>query len=312
MEIHYDPQLVEETVFQELARRERLEDLDLVRRFRSESDAIYERHGVGQREREFDRLHQTFFRLLGLDFSVRAVLTEFAEIKDKIASVLIGKAFTERDEAAELSPDCRNLGVKIRPRRFLDRPVLLRQMRHELMHVSDMLAEEFAYAYEGSLRVSSPMEESIVRDRYGLIWDIHVDGRLARQGKETVLGRDGRAREFGAVYAKIPAPQREAIFANLWQAESLTHHDILGMAHDAREVLARAGDALDDTAHEKILLSGSPCPLCRFPTYTWTEDLREQLPKDTLKLIQEDYPGWEPEEAACERCLEAYAVHAQQ
>jgi hypothetical protein len=310
MRIHYEPELVEEVVFLELGRREQQADVDLFEQYHGDADAIYDRYSPDERQRKFVELHQTFFRLLGFDGFVDEVLGEFPVFEGQIDSILIGKAFTELEGSAELSRDIRNMGMKIRPRRFLDRPDLLRRIRHEMMHVSDMLDVEFGYTFDRSVQVSTPMEEHIIRDRYGVIWDIYVDGRLTRRGKDTVLGKDDREREFGAFYAKIPYSQRRAIFEDLWSTEKLSHHDVLDMAQDVRKVLERAGNTLGALADERILLPGSPCPLCRFPTYTWMENLREQVDEGVLKLIQEDYPGWEPEEAACERCLEGYSVGA--
>ena len=149
---------------------------------------------------------------------------------------------TKREEQSELSQDIKNIGMKIRSEHFFDPPNLRRQLRHEFMHVSDMIDEKFGYTYDRLPQVSSPVEENIIRDRYRIIWDIYIDSRLIRQGKETVSDKENQHREFEALYLKIPYSQREVIFENLWGAENLTHHDILDMANDARKVLELAED----------------------------------------------------------------------
>jgi hypothetical protein len=55
-------------------------------------------------------------------------------------------------------------------------------LRHELMHVADML--DPAFGYERSLPTSDdgPSADNIVRDRYRVLWDVTIDGRLARAG----------------------------------------------------------------------------------------------------------------------------------
>ena len=81
--------------------------------------------------------------------------------------------------------------------------------RHELMHVVDMLDEKFGYK-EGKL-AKLPVEETIVREKYKLFWDIFIDSRLEKRGKETVQSKDERFGEFEKLYARLPADGRKAV-----------------------------------------------------------------------------------------------------
>lgn len=52
----------------------------------------------------------------------------------------------------------------------------------------------------------------------------------------------------------------------------------------------------------RLLFQGSPCPLCSFPTYRWMEI----SDREVIEAIQADYPRWEAEQGACERCVDLY------
>ncbi len=57
-------------------------------------------------------------------------------------------------------------------------------------------------------------------------------------------------------------------------------------------------------------MPGFPCPLCRFPTYSWVEDLDENLETYVLDFIRENHPGWDTMYGACDRCVEVYKLRA--
>jgi hypothetical protein len=52
------------------------------------------------------------------------------------------------------------------------------------------------------------------------------------------------------------------------------------MATDTLRVMDRAvdveGGELPETENKVMLMPGFPCPLCRFPTYSWVEDHGQQ------------------------------------
>jgi hypothetical protein len=109
-----------------------------------------------------------------------------------------------------------------------------------------------------------------------------------------------------------------AIFDGLWQMATLTHPQIWEMATDTGMLLQKfgahpgTGEALDkELLGQSTLLPGSLCPICRFPTFNWADDL-DQFHKDAIKLIQEDNPNWTIENGACEQCVEGYEARAEQ
>ena len=70
------------------------------------------------------------------------------------------------------------------------------------------------------------------------------------------------------------------------------------------------GGEIPETQNKVMLMPGFPCPLCRFPTYTWVEDLETKLETYILDFIRENHPGWDVEYGACDRCVEVYKLRA--
>ena len=106
----------------------------------------------------------------------------------------------------------------------------------------------------------------------------------------------------------------ESVFEGLWQADYLTHAELVEMASDTTRVIERAIEVEDsevpDVPTKPMLLPGFPCPLCRFPTYSWVENLDQIVESFVLDFIRENHPGWDVEYGACDRCVEVYKLRA--
>ena len=172
---------------------------------------------------------------------IKEIFDEFPELEGKVAGGVIAKAVNPFDEGSYLTKGMnqetgqKRIVVKLLSDRFQEIPYLKKLVRHELMHASDMLSE--SYGYRDERLGGNPMEESIVKERYSTFWDIFVDGRLIRNGRETISDKESRYREFESLYKKIPDEVKIAVFDVLWQEESLTHDKILGLAKDVNEVI---------------------------------------------------------------------------
>ncbi len=167
----------------------------------------------------------------------------------------------------------RKVIIRLYPEIFIEGINEIRRViRHELMHVSDMMDKRFNYNVNEEFS-PSPMEERIMRDRYRLFWDISVDGRLVNKGLETTATRDERKREFDSFFSKIPEDSREVIFTKMWEAEEpMTHNMMVELSKDTNKVLAlaagsRSVDELVEETKELGPLPGTTCPLCVFPSF---------------------------------------------
>ena len=314
MKIEFDPGLIEEVIFRELKVREEKGDFSLTNEYHSLVDPVYENFPLDERQAQFKKIEWDFFKKLGFQDVVREVFDEFAELDGKVAGGVVLKALNPFDEGSNLTKgpgegvSRKRVALKLLAERFQDIAYLRKLIRHELMHVTDMVSESFGYRDE---RLGcNPMEESIVRERYSTFWDIFVDSRLINSGRETISDREGRYQEFESLYKKIPDEVKIVIFDVLWQDERLTHDRILELSKDVNKVMKIAEGLPIKQIHKakKTLLPGAQCPLCQFRTHHWADNVDRE--PSLVATIQKDFPDWEPEDGVCERCLESYKVQS--
>lgn len=309
-----EPQLVEDLIIKEVARQEQTLETGRYKKYHRLTNSIYKRASIKERDKEFKKLHKELFVEWGFSDLIMEAIKEHPLLLREVKTVMVSVALTTHEEGADLSPqDTSNLGVKLMAERFFEPLILKRLLRHELTHISDLLDEAFGYQGARDFKSSSPAEENIVRTRYRLLWDIYVDSRLTREGRETIASFEERYREFEAQFLKLPPSIRRSIFQSLWDEENITHGQLLEMARQPELLLSRAdGDGIEappQEQREKLILPGALCPLCRFPTYHWVERL-EELPKEVIDGIKEDFPQWSLSDGVCERCIEIYKIRA--
>jgi len=308
MEVFYDKSLIEDVVFREIKRREAKGQDSIVEEYYKEHQSIYERCEE-LRERSFERLHESFFLKFGFANPLLKILSEFEEFTNKINTIIIFKALTPSEEEASLNYSSNKIGFKIYPEHFFDQENFEAFLRHELKHISDMMDLNFGYKREGNLGDLSPAQENVIHSRYKVIWDIFIDGRIQRNGKGIILPKEKRFLEFEALYRTIPDSGLHAIFETLWSMERMTHDEILAMAKDSRTLIDKTlNDSIQGEFKEEYrMLPGSLCPLCKFPTFNWCENLLTEREK-VLARIKTDFPSWNPDQGACERCVEVYSI----
>jgi hypothetical protein len=312
-EIIYDPLLVENIVYKGLAEREKNGDFALYEAYHEQRDDIYDLEQEMRPER-FRDLDNDFFNRLGYDRFLVEMLYEFPDVKEKIEEVHVRRATSKENEGSNVVDDGKKVIIRLYSEQFIEGKKICKVLRHELMHVSDMLNEGFGYKRE--LYDCSPMEERIIRDRYRLFWDICVDGRLEREGRETIATREDRKKEFVSFFSKIPEKTRDLIFERMWSGkEPLTHNKMIDLSRDVKRlIVATTGNgpkdlsALEEEIEKMGPLPGTPCPLCGFPTFDWVEEMGDG--KEIVKVIKEDFPDWSAHDSLCSRCAEFYQSRA--
>lgn len=306
MKIHYDPLLTETVVFQEITRRAERGDLTPFQQYHAVADPLYHRRPEA-REAALQKLHSQFFATLGFSDTLHLEFRAFPEIEAQVAEILVALAAASAEEGADLSLGQDNgatkrVGIRLQPDRFLDLPALQRYLRHELLHIVDLLNPTFGY--EGDT-----VGNNIIRDRYRLLWCLSIDARLEATGGEPLTDQQTHRRQFDAQYGKFAPAVRHAIFERLWRPEPVSHACLRQMAMDSEGLLRLAGEAgqQEEGRPRPPLLPGSPCPLCRFPSYHFVDN--HSLLDSTLTAeIQQDFPDWTGDDGLCERCMEAYTL----
>ena len=180
----------------------------------------------------------------------------------------------------------------------------------EFMHAKDMVDPEFDY--EDAFIPGNPSIKNMITARFRLLWNMYVDSRLARAGIISTMPREARYREFDNFYRKIPEKQRRGIFEGIWQTDKFTHEELLSMATDLESLMSKYVDDAEISEEERdyIHLQGSPCPLCKFPTYNWVDDPESICDEMVIEAIQIDFPDWENKDGGCDRCIEVYELRA--
>ena len=237
--------------------------------------------------------------------------------EEKIKEITIKRAINKVDEGSNVLNRVAGLPViemRVLASRFAN-PEEVEELGafliHEFMHARDMMDPEFDY--EDAFIPGNPSMKNLITARFRLLWNIFVDSRLARKKIRSIMTKEARYREFDNYYRKIPEQQRRGIFEGLWETEKLSHEELLSMATDLETLISTYIDYSEEFTEEDreyIHLQGSPCPLCKFPTYNWVDDPESVCDEMVIEAIQIDFPDWESKDGACDRCIEVYELRS--
>jgi hypothetical protein len=267
-------------------------------KFHRERETPYAATDPEARERLFARFYFAWFDRLDLAGPIAAALQEQETALAPARRILFGPATTEKREGAELfvaGPGEFSVVVTLRPQILVDRRACLTLLRRELLHIADML--DPAFAYEPRLPPSEvgPAHDRRLQDRYRVLWNCSVDGRLVRLGRIDPAARDDRLREFGRAFATL-ADAAGGCFDRLFSGPRPTHPELVEIAADPQ-----AGFGLCPSRAS----SAGRCPLCGFPTVDLEPD-PSLLPPDALRALASEFPAWRPELGICPQCADLY------
>lgn len=284
MRLFLDPQLTREAVLAAVQRQ-----AEAAGEYRQIAETVYNLP-VSQREEAFSRLYAELFGRWGLDRVPQQIAAEFSHLEPPVTSLYFSAVSHPAEEEALLSREGGKVGIKLSPGRFLEPLPLEGILRHQLTHISDAVRHGFAAP-------NGRQGEAAVRDRYLVLWDTYIDGRLASQGRRGAEPREARLARFGVAFPHLPPEAVLACFEGIWGAGRLEHRDLLPWAQEP----ARLAQASPQPGPAP----GARCPLCAFPTHDWA-------PPDSrlAELVQADFPLWRPEQRLCWRCAELYQVRA--
>ncbi|MFQ5599126.1 MAG: hypothetical protein ACE5G2_01080 [Candidatus Krumholzibacteriia bacterium] len=287
--IEYAPGLVEDVVLRALDGH-RLEG-----EFRGGRDRIYDEQNAELRERAFGQLHATWFRRLRLDAPLVRALGEQPSIARFTRVCRVVAARTRRQEGAELfvnpppsAPDARSsraVLIRLRPTTFLDEQGMLFLLRHEFMHISDMLDPVFGYRPSLSRSDAGAVSDALVCERYRVLWDTTIEGRLQRRGWADAEVRQRSMDDFRAAFP-MRREDAERAFATWFDTPDHTHADLVAFAENPGLGCVR-------------------CSLCGAPTRDPVQ--ASGLAQQVVEQIQEDCAGWRPQAGVCRQCADLYS-----
>ena len=300
MQLRYDEDFIEAAAFLcASGRRKGVPSLQIAR-FQREREKLYAILDPDERNTAFFKLHLDWFREWGLENLLTDLLKEFPLLPEKLSVLAVRKTRGKNDDGAELyvnaAGQCSAI-LALRPESFERDAALRDYVRHEFTHLSDMLDPAFGYAPTLDLPGLNGAQQRLARERYRLLWDISIDGRLIADGHTPMAAREQHAAAFSRGYSFWPVEKQTETFASLWHNATPRHADFLALIADPRGLRE---------AHRPA--PGGSCPLCDFPTFTWA-DSEALRPEITARVVAE-FPVWTPEQGLCGRCLETYQAAA--
>jgi len=314
--IEWDPRFLEEAVL-------RFAETRHVLGFRGQRNRLYEIQDPEQREAAFRGFHSDWFERLNLGRGIWQALQEQPLIPTSTRACIVVHARGSRDEGADLfvSPggegtgetEGRTVAIRLDPHRLLDEERLLAFLRHELFHIADMLDPVFGYEPRLPRGETGPTHERLLQDRYRVLWDIYIDGRLVHRNWAPSSVRDRRLQEFTKTFPML-ADRIEEAFSRLFNGTSLTHSDLVGFATNPSSESSNLEYRISNLGSDPRPLIPDPrppfspgerCPLCGFPTHAF-EPHPDRLPSDLVARIRADFRNWSPSQGLCQQCADLY------
>lgn len=298
MRFVYHPDLIEQAVFL-ITRKDASRECELHARV----DRLYAIADPESRNAAFAESYSELFaewkladqfqsqvrHLLGKCDLERCALAPAGRRKDQKIDLLLDSNSAHRE---------RTLFILITPESLLDPIPLIPWMRRELLQVADMLDEHFGYKPDDI--IGTPWERKLRQDRYLVLWRIYVAGRLHRAGSGDSAELHSIRTSFQRAFRYRGAEPAAESFDRVFQAEELTHQQLLGWATEPQSVLRESADIVADAPGP-----GALCPLCGFPTHDWF-DLENGKARKFLSAIRETHPQWRRDNGACRQCVETY------
>jgi hypothetical protein len=300
--LEIDPRLAEESVLLAVESS----STEVRRSFRQQRDPLYEMTNREEQESRFRELHGRWFVHLRLAESLLQVLADHGTVRQSTSRCAVVAATGAKDELADLHGDQESRGaadhskpvlvLRLRPPTLCDREALLALLRHELLQVDDMLAPEFGYSRTSVRVTGAPPLESLLQERYRVLWNTTIDGRLAARGQLRSTHEELRRQEFRAAFPML-GEAGDAFFADFFQGNLVPHQELLAFA------------AAPGYRRGSSVSASGRCALCNLPTTCFYPRPRS-LEAAVVASIRQDFPRWEPKAGLCRQCADLYAARA--
>jgi predicted CopG family antitoxin len=295
LRIAWQPDFIEEAVFVTATYHTEAGDHELVRRFHEQKDAIYDRARKSQRNVAFQEFYEKQFLDLGLDTFFSDLLREFPCLRQQDLKFLGRRVWSRKEEGVELyvHGDVRNVIAKLQAIRMKNLGGLATYLRHELLHISDMLDPDFAYVPNAELGGNNEVEDNLIRDRFRVLWDLYVASRIKNWGHEILFSLRKHEALIDRAFSSWQPKEREKIVGDMLCGEPKTQGDLLG--------IASGRSTSQGTVHV-----AEKCSLCGFLSLDDMGDWTEGDVASVIDVIQKDRPDWDPAMKSCRQCFEMY------
>ncbi|MCK6486031.1 MAG: hypothetical protein HUU22_04180 [Phycisphaerae bacterium] len=299
MQLVIEPGMAERTVFQAVRSQP-----DLARAYHREFAACYDTPDPVKRDEAFRALHEKWFDRLKFQSLLQDSIAEFPRVRDNVQRMAVAAARGRNGASMELfgGPGRYAVAAAIPADLFSEPDAFRYWARFELMHIDDIL--DPAFQFTGTVRPTGPTQasESLVRDRFAVLWAISIDERLAARGLFPPSVETRRKSEFARAFGLNAPDVVDAEFAAMRGrlAGRVTHTQLIEWSKPSR-----ISDAapLTDSTRAATPVPGSACPACRFPTFDWAP---AELVDSVAAMVSAELPHWNRHDGLCGRCAELY------
>lgn len=296
--IECQPQLLEETVARVMANHP---EASL---FWQEREQLYENTGGEAREATFQNFYEAWFNRLGLLAPLRQIFTLWPILTAATSRCLLIRARAKKHLGAELYITAEEPGLTARERRTIVvqlTPELLAQseaclqfLRHEFLHLVDMLDPHFGYQPDFPKSEAGPAYDHFLQSRYGVLWDVTIDGRLYQRGWLPPTAREKHFANFKRAFQGAEEKLAK-VFAHFFDQNSHTHCELVEFAQHLEKWLA--GETAETSSKGR-------CAICHFPTFQLIDP--SALDSGLIAKICEHYPEWNTAQLICRQCADLY------
>ncbi|MBV6504758.1 MAG: hypothetical protein ILNGONEN_00310 [Syntrophorhabdaceae bacterium] len=300
--IEFQPHLVEEAVVRAMANHPE------ARSFWREREQLYEKTDGEAREAAFRDFYESWFNRLSLLTPLQHVFELWPILTNATSRCLLILARAKKHLGAELymttaatslqERDRRTIVVQLTPELLSQSRPFLEFLRHEFLHLVDMLDPHFGYEPNFPKSDAGPAYDHFLQGRYGVLWDITIDGRLYQSGWLPSAVREKHFANFKRTFQGA-AEKLEKVFAHFFDQNSHTHHELVELARHPEKWLA--GEMAETSSKGR-------CAICHFPTFRLLDS--SALRADLVGKIQAYFPPWNGTEPICQQCVDLYEARS--
>ncbi|MBE7463086.1 MAG: hypothetical protein HS116_06260 [Planctomycetes bacterium] len=305
MRFEFEPAFVEEAVF--IAMRSASTTASDSAAYNRERESVYALQDAEARDRAFTSLHTRWFARQGLEKPLKALLAERRGLETRLNRFLVCLAYRSQEEGVELfgaasepTPVFR-AALRLKVETLLNTSVLERLVRHELMHLADMLNPVFRFDPHPRFPGATAAQQGLVHDRFSSLWDLRIDAALFHEGVEGEMPREGHARRLWRAWNG--GAWVSELVDRSFDGQVLDPYDcpaILQFAADGNRLVDCLGLR---TCELPVATTAMPCPVCGFPSRSWSTH-PERLPEEIQAEIRAKHPDWSAAQGLCIQCEE--------
>jgi hypothetical protein len=231
LQLKFDSSFVEEAVF--LTVKGKGASDRFVKTFHRDRERMYQTQLPAQeRDRQFMAFYETHFHELGLRQIFEQLILEFPRVCQPAILVFMKRVWSKQEEEVELyvQGELKTVYIGLQVTRICDREFLKKFLTHELTRVSDMLDPRFQYSPFPDLGGASEIEDNLVRERFRILWDIYIKGRLRKKGYSSEDSEEDQMSILKRGFPFWDEKRRGQISAQVRGGENFRQRDLLELA----------------------------------------------------------------------------------